>query len=109
MTTIKELMDHARKMIDENKALASSTGAVYKFVLDGDGGGTFVINLKDNPGVTEGDGAANCTVKMGTTDFVDMIERRVDSRMLFFAGKVRVEGDIGLALKLKKILNTISA
>jgi putative sterol carrier protein len=104
MATVKELMDHARMMIEQNKEKAIATGGVYKFVLNGDGGGTFVINLKDSLGVTECDGAAQCTMKMSVKDFVDTVEGRVDSRQLFFAGKLRVEGDMGLALKLKKVL-----
>ena len=104
MATVVELMDQARKMIAENPEKAKETGATFKFILNGDGGGTFLINLKDNPGVTDADGAADCTVKMSVPDFIDMAERRVDSRLLFFSGKVRVEGDMGLALKLKKLL-----
>jgi putative sterol carrier protein len=108
MSTVREWMDHARKMIEENKAQASAPNAIYKFVLNGDGGGTFLINLKDNPGVTEADGPAQCTVGMSVGDFIDMVERRVDSRMLFFSGKVKVEGDMGLALKLKKLLVSLT-
>jgi putative sterol carrier protein len=103
MATAKEWMDEAKKRIEENKAKASMTGAVYKFVLDGDGGGTFLMDLTDCPGVTEADGDAHCTIKMGAKDFVDMVEGRVDSRQLFFMGKLRVEGDMGLAMKLKKL------
>ena len=104
MTTLQELLDRARTMIETNKEKAAETGGVYKFVLHGDGGGTFVLNLKDNPGISETDGAAQCTVKMSMKDFVDTVEGRVDSRQLFFMGKIRVDGDMGLAIKLKKVL-----
>lgn len=108
MTTAKELMDEAKKRIEENIAQASTLGAVYKFVLDGDGGGTFIINLTDNPGVTEKDDSAQCTIKMTAKDFVDMIERRADSRQLFFMGKLKIEGDMGLAMKLKKFIEMLT-
>jgi putative sterol carrier protein len=101
MATVRELMEQARKKIEENQAQARAFGAVYKFVLDGDGGGTFVVSLTDDPGVSEGDGTAQCTIKMAAKDFVDMIEGRADRRALFFMGKLRVEGDWGLAMKLK--------
>jgi predicted lipid carrier protein YhbT len=94
-------------MIEENRALATDIGAVYKFVLHGEGGGTFVISLCDPPGVTEGDLAAQCTLHLSADDFVDMFESRIDSRHLFFAGKLKVEGNIGLGLKLKKFLDSI--
>jgi hypothetical protein len=38
MTTAKDKMDEAAKRISENTDQAKQIGAVYKFVLDGDGG-----------------------------------------------------------------------
>lgn len=103
MATVQELFELAQQKIDENKAQASSVGAVYKFVLDGDGGRTFLLNLTDNPGVTESDGPAQCTIKMAAKDFVELIESRGDARQFFFMGKLKIEGDYGLAIKLRKL------
>ncbi len=104
MATAKEKMAEAATKIEANKAQANSMiGAVYKFVLDGEGGGTFVMNLKDNPGVTEGDGPAQCTIKMAAKDYVDMLEGRANGQQLFFTGKLKIEGDMGLAMKLQKL------
>ena len=107
MATAKEWMDRANKKVEENKAQASAIGGVYKFVLDGDGGGTFVINLKDDPGVTEGDRPAQCTIKMAANDWVDLLEGRAKDRNLFFAGKLKIEGNMGLAMKLQKLQDMI--
>jgi putative sterol carrier protein len=71
--------------------------------LDGDDGGTFLINLKGDPSVAEADGTAQCTITMDAQDFVQLVESRGDSRQLFFMGKLRVEGDIGLAMKLRQL------
>ena len=103
MATVKELMEQAQQKIEQNKAQASALGAVYKFVLAGDGGGTFLIDLTDNPGVTEADGAAQCTITMAAADFVDMIESRGDARQFFFMGKLKIDGNMGLAIKLRKV------
>jgi putative sterol carrier protein len=107
MPTAKEKMDDAAKKIEENKEQAKTIGAVYKFVLDGEGGGTWVMNLKDNPGVYEGDGEAQCTIKMNAKDYVDMLEGRANGQQLFFAGKLKIEGDMGLAMKLQKLTEVI--
>jgi len=107
MATAKELMETAKKRIEANKAQASQIGAVYKFVLDGDGGGTYIMNLKDSPGVTEGDGTAQCTIKMAAKDYVDMVEGRANGQQLFFTGKLKIEGDMGLAMKLQKLTDMI--
>jgi len=103
MATAKEKMDEARTRIESNKDQAKTVGAVYKFVLDGDGGGTFIMNLKDNPGVTEGDGPAQCTIKMAAKDYVEMVEGRANGQQLFFTGRLKIEGDMGLAMKLQKV------
>jgi putative sterol carrier protein len=107
MATAKEKMDEAAARITENKDQAKQIGAVYKFVLDGDGGGTWVMNLKDNPGVTEGEGEAQCTIKMAAKDYVDMVEGKANGQQLFFTGKLKIEGDMGLAMKLQKLTDMI--
>lgn len=107
MATAKEKMDEAAARIAENKEQAKQIGAVYKFVLDGDGGGTWVMNLKDDPGVKEGDGEAQCTIKMAAKDYVDMVEGKANGQQLFFTGKLKIEGDMGLAMKLQKLTDMI--
>ncbi|MCA9629162.1 MAG: SCP2 sterol-binding domain-containing protein [Myxococcales bacterium] len=102
MATAAEKMAEAGEKIGGNKEKAAEIGATYKFVLDGDGGGTWIINLKDNPGVTEGDGDAMCTIKMAASDYVDMVEGKANGQQLFFTGKLKIEGDMGLAMKLQK-------
>ena len=109
MTTAKEKMTEASTKIAENQDQAKSIGAVYKFVLAGDGGGTWVMNLKDNPGVTEGEGDAQCTIKMEAKDYVDMLEGRANGQQLFFAGKLKIEGDMGLAMKLQKLTEVLKS
>jgi putative sterol carrier protein len=108
MTTPKEIFDNDNVRIGTNKEQAvSQIGAVYKFVLSGEGGGTWVVNMKDNPGVTDGDGNAQCTIKMDAKDFVDMREGRANGQQLFFAGKLKIEGDMGLAMKLQKLTEVL--
>jgi putative sterol carrier protein len=107
MATAKDKMDEAASKIEQNKEQAKQIGAVYKFVLDGEGGGTWVMNLKDNPGVTAGDGDAQCTIKMAASDYVDMVEGRANGQQLFFTGKLKIEGDMGLAMKLQKLTEMI--
>jgi putative sterol carrier protein len=103
MTTIEDLMERASTMIDENPDRAREFAGVYKFVLDGAGGRTFVVDLTEHPRVIDGDGSAQCTIYMAASDFIDLVEGRKDRRALFFMGKLTVEGDWGLAMKLKSL------
>jgi putative sterol carrier protein len=103
MATAREKMNEASDKIAKNAALAKQIGAVYKFVLSGDGGGTWIMDLRDDPKVIESDGEAQCTLKLAATDYVDMMEGRVQGQALFFMGKLQIEGDMGLAMKLQSL------
>ena len=69
--------------------------------------GTFIVNLKDNPGVTEADGPAECTIRMAAQDFVDLTEGKANGQQLFFTGKLKVEGDMSLALRLQALMDIL--
>ncbi len=107
MATAREKMEEAASKIGENKEAAKQIGAIYKFVLDGDGGGTWTMDLKEDPGVKEEDGDAQCTIKMAASDYVDMVEGKANGQQLFFTGKLKIEGDMGLAMKLQKLTEMI--
>lgn len=103
MTTAKEKMELAATRLGDHADRLKSIGAVYKFVLEGEGGGTWVANFKDTPSINAGDGDAQCTITMAAQDYVDMLEGRANPQQLFFTGKLKVGGDMGLAMKLGDI------
>jgi putative sterol carrier protein len=107
MTTAAELVERIRAQIKDQRELLTSIGAVYKFVLEGEGGGTYVLDLKESLAIRAEDGPAACTVLMSATDFVDLFEGRANGQALFFGGKLRVEGDMGLALKLQTLTSML--
>jgi predicted lipid carrier protein YhbT len=73
------------------------------FVLDGAGGGTWIGDPTDAPGARQGDGAADCTISLSAKDFVDLVEGRANGQQLYFQGKLRIDGNLGLALKLQNL------
>src|SRR5688572_14848722 len=103
MATGKELIERLGAKVAKDPNVASNFGAIYKFVLEGAGGGTWIVNLKDAPGAREGDGDADCTISLSSTDFVDLIEGRANGQQLYFQGKLRIDGNLGLALKLQNL------
>jgi putative sterol carrier protein len=103
MTTGKELIERLGAKISNDPSVASDFGAVYKFVLEGAGGGTWIVDLKDAPGAREGDGESDCTISLSDKDFVDLVEGRANGQQLYFQGKLRIEGNLGLALKLQNL------
>jgi putative sterol carrier protein len=107
MATPSELFDRISQRIAGRDDLKTSIGAVYKFVLDGEGGGTWLLDLKQALSVSTADGPAGCTVKMAASDFVDLFEGRAAGQALFFGGKLKIEGDMGLALKLEALTSIV--
>lgn len=107
MATASELFERIGQKIAGRSELTTSIGAVYRFVLEGDGGGTWLVDLKSGPAVKNGDGPAACTVRMTPADFVDLFEGRANGQALFFSGKLKVEGDMGLALKLESLTSIL--
>ncbi|MBN1611344.1 MAG: SCP2 sterol-binding domain-containing protein [Polyangiaceae bacterium] len=107
MPTARNMLERTAQRIADNPDQAREVGAVYRLSLDGEGGGRWIIDLRDEPGVREGAGEADCGLSMAASDYVDLVEGRVSAQQLFFNGKLRVEGDMGLAVKLQKLQNLL--
>ncbi len=80
--------------------------AIYQFDVTGDNGGTWNIDFnRDGDYVQEGENEdADCTVEIEGSDFVGMWNGDLNGQQLFMMGKISVEGDMGLAMKLQKFI-----
>ncbi len=79
-------------------------GATYKFIVEGPGGGTWCVHCKTPVSVAEGEGGADCTVAVGAADFIELANRRLNPQVAFLSGKIRLSGDLSLALKLGDLI-----
>ncbi len=84
----------------------ANINSVYQFDITGEGGGTWVIDLTQPGGkVSKGPSEnAKCIVTVAVNDFSNIIEGSLNPQMAFMTGKLKVKGDMGLALKLGTIL-----
>jgi ubiquinone biosynthesis protein UbiJ len=103
MITPSAVMERLKKELETHHAKALAVGASYKFELAGEGGGTWLVSLKDPVGLSEGSGASDCTLKLSAADFVDLFEGRVSGQDLFFEGRLQIDGDFSVALRLQEI------
>ena len=88
----------------DDRAKMLEVDAVFQFNLTGDESGTWYIDLKGgSTGSGEFDGA-DCVVTMDSADFIDLYNGDAQGAMLFMGGKLQIEGNMGLALKLGDIM-----
>ena len=102
-------------MIDEIIALITEKAesinvpgpdASFQVDLNGEGGGDFYVTIQGGK-VVAAKGAVTkpgMTISTSVADFKALMERRVDPMGLYFSGKIKVDGDLGLALRLRDLL-----
>lgn len=62
---------------------------------------------KIDSGVYEGQ--VNCTMTMSSDVFNKMISGSMKPTMAFMSGKLKIKGDMGLAMKLEKLMGQLKA
>ena len=100
MPTVKDTFDQMASIFRPEKA--AGTSAVIQYDVTGDGGGTWHAVIKDGTcKVVEGAGTnPNLTLSIGAQDWLDMTSKKQSAQMLFMSGRLKVKGDMGLAMKL---------
>ena len=92
--------------LNSNAESVRKVDAIYQFDIDGDHGGTWTVDLtKESDFVSEGGTEdADCTVSMKEEDFVSMWNGKLPGAQAFMTGKLKIKGDMSLAMKLQKII-----
>ena len=84
----------------EGKDLSVLPGSI-KWVVDSQ----IVFMNPDSGEITDDDIEAACTITTDMETFKGMYDKSVSPQAAFMTGKLKVEGDMGIALKLQSVIN----
>ncbi len=79
-------------------------GGTVKFDLGSDGCLFMDGTGAENTVTANKNDAADCTIAMSAGDFEDLIRGDLQPTAAFMQGKMRVDGDMGLAMKLGQLV-----
>ena len=100
MPTVKEVFEEMPSRFRADKA--AGVNATIQYDITGDQGGTWHAVIKDGtcsvaPGASS---SSNLTITMSSQDWLDMTAGKLTGQMAFMSGKLKLKGDMGLAMKI---------
>lgn len=102
-----DIIEKVTGKLHANPDAGAKINAILQFVISGDGGGNWWMDLTRKPGAIEegmNEGAVS-TITMDAADFVAMMNNEANPISLFMSGKLKLEGDMPTAMKLQSILD----
>jgi len=95
MTTVSDITARLQAALDGQPGLDKT----LKIDLRGDG-----VVFIEGAVVSNQDRNADCTVSVSKDDLVDMARGRLDPMMALMRGRMRVTGDMSVAMRLQSLL-----
>jgi putative sterol carrier protein len=85
---------------------AGSTNATIQFDLSGDEGGKWWVKIADgqaSSGKGDAETQPNLTLMADAKDYVKITLGQMDPTAAFMQGKLKIKGDMGLAIKMQSL------
>lgn len=84
---------------------AGNLSATFQFNLSGEGGGHWAVTVADGTCTVVEDQAdkPDVTIDMDADDFANMISGDLQPVVAFMQGKIKLQGDTSLALRLQEL------
>ena len=79
--------------------------ATYQWDITGDGGGKWFAKFSEG-GAEVGEGEAespNITITVSAENWMDIVNGKLNGQMAFLTGKLKIQGDMSLAMKLQSL------
>ncbi len=110
MSEVKTLLAEIDQALQEDASQGDDVNAIYQFDIKDEEPGIYQLVLKDDEKYTsEGEKReADCTLEMASGDFVKLASGDLNGTQAFMTGKLKIKGNMGLALKLQSILTSFN-
>ncbi|MEH6521732.1 SCP2 sterol-binding domain-containing protein [Sulfitobacter sp.] len=95
---MSDVISEAVKVLTE-KMSGVDIGGTVKFEIEGEG-----AIMVDDEGVRAGDDEADVTLSADPETFQGMMEGETNPTSAFMTGKLKIDGDMGMAMKLASAL-----
>ena len=104
----EEALKEMYKTFDPN--VAGDLNATYLFDISGPKGGKWILEVKNKKcDFKAGDiNNPSVTISISDQDWLAIQEGKLNSQMAFMMGKLRVAGDISLAMKLQSVFPNVT-
>ncbi|BDG01564.1 SCP2 sterol-binding domain-containing protein [Anaeromyxobacter oryzae] len=107
VTSVQDVFDrHIPSKFQAKPDVLGKINAIYQFNISGPGGGSWSVDCTAPGGKISAGSTTNakCTVAATDTDFLNIVNGKLNPQMAFMSGKLKIQGDMGLAMKLQQIL-----
>lgn len=92
--------------------LVKKTTAIYQFNITGDNPGTWFLDLKTGNGALEKgkpSQTADAVLTMEANNFFDMFSGKLKPATAFMMGKLKIDGNLQVAMKLEKLMSSLKS
>lgn len=88
-----------------DKEKVKDINATYQWKLSGDNGGDWYAKFNNGDiDVQKGEAESpNVTIVTGAQDWMDIVNGKQNAQMAFLTGKLKIQGDMSLAMKLQNL------
>ena len=90
-----------------NKDKIQGMNCIYQFDITGDDGGEWNITIANGNATVSAGKAENpsITITMEASNFINLLQGKLNGQMAFMTGKLKIKGDMALALKLQSVFS----
>jgi putative sterol carrier protein len=101
--SVKETFDNMASVF--NPSAAAGLDAVFQYEITGEGGGNWVVSIKDGAcEIKEGThDSPTTTLSMSTETWLAIVNKQLNGMQAFMSGQLKASGDIMLASRIEQL------